>query len=174
MPLHSPCACVAARCVLAVSEINFCQPQRTLRYTKETLVRDHSFNFWCVCIAHQNRLAEFLFSLLRLRGQDVAQMRMSALYFSGCCFLKPLRGAFMGLQLRHISSGEPSIFRSQFSVLSAKSLSSRLLHGGLRLLSGVFLGGENRMQRIAFLPRTKFYDALVLHVFYQTFQNLTA
>jgi len=120
VPLHSPCACVAARCVLAVSEINFCQPQRTLRYTKETLVRDHSFNFWCVCIAHQNRLAEFLFSLLRLRGQDVAQMRMSALYFSGCGFLKPLRGAFMGLQLRHISSGEPSIFCSQFSVLNAK------------------------------------------------------
>src|ERR1700688_3398555 len=41
-------------------------------------------------------------------------------------------------------------------------------------LGGVFLRRKNRVQRIAFLPRTELHDAERFHVLNQAFQNLAA
>ena len=60
------------------------------------LIRNHPFDFRRIRIAYQNRLSEFLFSFVRLRGQDVTQVRMPALHLPSRSLLEALGSAFVG------------------------------------------------------------------------------
>ena len=68
------------------------------------LVRNHSFDLGRVSFTDQHRFTELLLTLVGLRGQDVAQMRVPTLYLSCASFLEALGGAFVGLKFRHKSS----------------------------------------------------------------------
>jgi hypothetical protein len=68
------------------------------------LVRNHSFDLRRIGVAYQNRLAQLLLALMRLRGQHMAQMRMPALHFSRRRFLEALRRALVRLKFWHKSS----------------------------------------------------------------------
>jgi hypothetical protein len=68
----------------------------TLGNTKETsVVRNHPLDFGGVGIADQNGFAELAFTLLAFRSQDMAQVRVTALYLSGRGLLKALGSAFV-------------------------------------------------------------------------------
>lgn len=59
------------------------------------LIRNHPLDFAEVAGAYQRAFAQLAFAFLVFRGQDVAQMRMSALHFPGPGFLEALRCAFV-------------------------------------------------------------------------------
>jgi hypothetical protein len=59
------------------------------------LVRNHSFHFRRIRIAHYDTAAEPAFALLVLRGEDVPQECMRPLYFSRRGFLEAFGGALV-------------------------------------------------------------------------------
>ena len=59
------------------------------------LVRDHPHYFFKISVADQDGVAQLLFALLRLGGQDVAQIRLVTLDFSRPGFLEALGSAFV-------------------------------------------------------------------------------
>ena len=68
------------------------------------MVRYHPLYFAEVAGAYQGAFAQLAFTFLVFRGEDVAQVRMSALHFPGRGFLEALRRAFVRFQFRHKSS----------------------------------------------------------------------
>ena len=60
-----------------------------------SLIWNHARDLVRVGIAHQGRTAQFALPLLVLRGQDVAQVRVSPLYLSGGGLLEAFRRALM-------------------------------------------------------------------------------
>src|ERR1039457_4156380 len=65
------------------------------------LVRDHACYFMLIRLVDHGIGVEMAFALGRLRSQDVAFKRVSALELARCCLLEALGGATMCLQLRH-------------------------------------------------------------------------
>jgi hypothetical protein len=61
----------------------------------ESLVRDHSPDFWRVSIAHQRIHIEVAFALSRLGGKYMALERFAALDLAGRGFLKAFCCAFV-------------------------------------------------------------------------------
>jgi hypothetical protein len=59
------------------------------------LVRDHPHDLFKVCVAYKHGTAEMFLALLRLRGQDVAQVRFVPLYLSRPGFLEALGSTFV-------------------------------------------------------------------------------
>ncbi len=72
------------------------------------LVRNHAFDFRRIGIAHQSAFAQLLLPPLAFRGQDVAQVGMSALHLSAGGLFEALGRAFMCFQFRHKSSNRVS------------------------------------------------------------------
>src|SRR5258708_565032 len=72
------------------------------------LVRNHPQYFAQIAVAYQRSLAQFAFTFLVFRRQDVAQVRMSPLHFSCRGLLKALGRALVGFQFRHVPSISPS------------------------------------------------------------------
>src|SRR5207249_2124085 len=60
-----------------------------------SLIGNHARDLVRVGIAHQSRTAQFALPLLVLRGQDVAQVRVSPFYLSGGGLLEAFRRALM-------------------------------------------------------------------------------
>src|SRR5258706_12117616 len=71
---------------------------------KNLLIRDHPLYFAEIAGAYQGAFAQLAFTFFVFRGQDVAQVRMSALHFPGPGFLEALGRAFVRFQFRHKSS----------------------------------------------------------------------
>jgi len=76
------------------------------------LIRNHPLYFAEVAGAYQSAFAQLAFPFLVFRGQDVAQVGMSALHLSRRGFFEALGRAFVRFQFRHSSS------ESQLSAIS--------------------------------------------------------
>jgi hypothetical protein len=90
-----------------------------------SLVRNHPQDFWQIGIADHGCHVQFAFPLRVLRGQDVAQKSLAALYLPRRSLLEALGSAFVCFQFRHKS----------VPVLSDQFLSSRLSHSAVSPLS---------------------------------------
>ncbi len=75
------------------------------------MVGNHPLYFAEIAGTYQRAFAQLAFTFLVFRGQDVAQVRMSALHFPGRGFLEALRCAFVRFQFRHKSSKSAVSFR---------------------------------------------------------------
>src|SRR6185437_2907115 len=75
--------------------------ERACPHTDKSLVRNHALDFGGVRRIHQHRVAQFPFPLLVLRGQDVAQVRMSALHLASRRLFEALGSALVSLHFRH-------------------------------------------------------------------------